>query len=123
MPTGVDSLERSAAATAQALVRVAIVTYVETGEIPDVSEAVHRLLHTDIEPRMDDSIFAEPNAFRDKFTYFEEADAVLRQHEASLRPRASKVLAHGWVANMVQGDDAMGGGPLQVQASKINENQ
>ena len=69
----------------QALVKIACMRYVQPGEIPDVSEAVHRMFSVNIEPQLDPNIFIEGNVFRNKYTYFEEADAVLRRHEASLR--------------------------------------
>jgi len=69
----------------QCLVKIAIMRYVMPAILPDVSEAVHRMLSVDIEPHLDPLIFVEGNDFRDRHTYNEECDSVLRKHEASLR--------------------------------------
>ena len=46
------------------LVRAACMRYILPGELTDVSEAVHRLLSADIEPKLDTSIFVAANEFR-----------------------------------------------------------
>ena len=69
----------------QCLVKIGCMKYVQPGDIVDVSEALHRLLSSDIEARVDPKVFIEPNEFRKCFTYTEPVDRVLRQYESSLR--------------------------------------
>ena len=40
-------------------------------------DALHKLLSEHVEARLDPKIFVEPNVFRNRFTYIEEADAAL----------------------------------------------
>ena len=68
-----------------AIVHIAIMKYCETGELNDVSEAVHRLLMKDIVPKVDPSISASPDNFRRTQCYTKDVNAVLRKHETSLR--------------------------------------
>ena len=69
----------------QCIVKAACMKYVESGDIVDVSEALHRLLSADIEGRLDPKVFVEPNDFRKSHLYSEPVDKALRQHESSLR--------------------------------------
>ena len=85
--------------------------YVESGEMADVSDAVHRLCRADIAPRLDSHLFTMPNIFRMKYAYTEAVDDALRLHEASLRliyERASKLngqsVAKGIANKLVDSD-------------------
>lgn len=69
----------------QALVQAAGTMYVESGARVDTSDALHHMFSTDIEPRLDQKVFCEPNEFRSAHAYTEEVDTVLRQFESSLR--------------------------------------
>lgn len=69
----------------QALVKCACMKYVKSGEVVDVSDALHRMFSRDIDPRMDPKVFCEPNEFRTAHTYTEPVDTVLRSFETSLR--------------------------------------
>ena len=70
-----------------ALVRMAIMKYVQTKEIPDVSTALAHMFEHDIRPNLDVAALLDPN--HDTRTarrfYNEEVDSVLRTHENSLR--------------------------------------
>ena len=68
----------------QVLVRAAVMKYISTGKVDDVSTAVHAFFSMDINPRADRTIFRDPNASRNDF-YKEEIDLVLRKHQVSLR--------------------------------------
>ena len=69
-----------------AVVQLAIARYTMSGQLPDVSDAVARLLTVDVKQQLDvDNLFAESNVFRDTFCYNEPVDIVLRRHEANLR--------------------------------------
>ena len=67
-----------------AIVRIAIMRYVLTREQPDVSQALERLLTNDIFSNVDMTVLQDSNAFRRRFCYIEETDAVLRKHEQML---------------------------------------
>lgn len=69
----------------QCLVKIACMRYVMDGSIIDVSDAVYRMFSSDIEPRLDMKIFAEPNDFRSRYCYVEATDDVLRKYESTLR--------------------------------------
>ena len=74
----------------QALVRIAIMRYVLPGErstqrLRDVSEAVTRLLHDDIVPRLDRALGQVSNNFRREHCYIEGMEKVLQTYEPSLR--------------------------------------
>lgn len=69
----------------QTLVKIACMRYLQSGEIVDVSEAVHRLFSADIEPKLDTRVFCEGNEFRSKFMYAEGVDKAFRKYEKSLR--------------------------------------
>jgi hypothetical protein len=69
----------------QCLVKIACMRYVMNGTIVDVSEAVYRMFSSDIEPRLDKKVFAEPNDYRTRFCYVETTDQVLRRYEPTLR--------------------------------------
>lgn len=58
--------------------------FVLSGEVQDVSTAVHAFFVTVIGPKVDSHALAPPNAARREF-YTEEVDAALRRHEGSLR--------------------------------------
>ena len=69
-----------------AVVHLAIARYNMSGQLPDVSDAVARLLAVDIKQQLDvDNLFAESNVFRNTFCYNEPVDIVLRRHETNLR--------------------------------------
>ena len=61
--------------------------YVVSGEMPDVSEAVYRLLSVDILSRAARVLgsVADVNNFRTRFCYLQSVDEALRRHEQSLR--------------------------------------
>ena len=59
-----------------ALLNIAMLRYVEPKKIPDVSEAFHRLLGTDIRQLLNPRVFQRPNPFRSKFCYVKEIDKV-----------------------------------------------
>ena len=56
-----------------------------TKKIPDVSEALRRLLSADIEPKLDEATFRRPNPFRRDHCYVEDVTAVLWAFGTSLR--------------------------------------
>jgi len=68
-----------------ALVHIAIMRYVQTKEVGDVSQALVKLLTQDIRPRLSPAILPDPNVFRTEVCYKPDVDAVLRQQEISLR--------------------------------------
>ena len=76
------SLERSE--FLQCLVRMAVFKYVQPKIIPDVSQAVDRLLSQDIKPNLDQSVLRHPNEFR-SLCYTMDVNSTLRRHESSLR--------------------------------------
>ena len=78
-----------------ALVHISILRYVETKKIPDVSEALHRLIVDDIKPLLSPKVTANPNIFRQKACYRQDVDAVLKKHESSLRNIFSAVCTTG----------------------------
>ena len=67
-----------------ALVMLAINKYVATGQMRDVSDAVHRLLSEDILRHMPAGC-PDPNAFRREHCYSESVCRELEKREASLR--------------------------------------
>jgi len=79
----------------QAIIQVSCTMHVESGAIVDVSDAVHHMFSTDIEPRLDPNVFCEPNEFRSAHAYTEEVDMVLRTFEASLRLIYESACRHG----------------------------
>ena len=68
-----------------ALVHIAILKYVVTKKIPDVSEALHRLLEGDIKPLLSSKILEHPNVFRERCCYRRDVDASFKAYEGSLR--------------------------------------
>ena len=68
-----------------AIIRIAINMYVRPKVIPDVSEAVQRLLEVDITARASPTIFASPTAHRRNHFYSEATCLELRRHESTLR--------------------------------------
>ena len=68
-----------------ALVHIAVLRYVETKKVPDVSEALHRLLAVDIGKRLNAPLFSCPNGYRTKYLYNAQVDRVLRKVEPSLQ--------------------------------------
>jgi hypothetical protein len=67
-----------------AIIKGAVMRYVQPGTMADVSSAVDYHIHHDIAPHADAHVFAPSNAFR-KIIYTEQVDDVLRAHEGSLR--------------------------------------
>ena len=78
-----------------ALVHIAIYRYVATGEIKDVSEALHVLLTHEVEPRVTHSEIADPNQFRQAHCYTSKVCKVLVKHESSLRIIFSAIAGGG----------------------------
>ena len=75
----------------QALVRLAICKYVKSGEIPDVSDAVERLVSTDImnralalESRNREHLVVDANLFRARYAYTKPVCTVLEANLPSL---------------------------------------
>lgn len=68
-----------------AIIRIAINLYVRPKVIPDVSEAVQRLLEVDITARASPTIFASPTAHRRNHFYTEATCLELSRHESTLR--------------------------------------
>jgi len=68
-----------------ALVHVAVLRYVLPKRVPDVSEALLRLLTKDIAPLLNPAVFCSPSAWREQFLYVEPIDKVLRRYENTLR--------------------------------------
>ena len=66
------------------IVSVAISRYVLSGQIKDVSEALHTLLVEWMEPRCDKAVFSDYNAFREKM-YKPAVTSVLADYEPSLK--------------------------------------
>lgn len=84
-----------------ALVYLAIKKYVATGEMPDVSDALYRLLFEDVQPEVDKKPeYADPNHFRTEHLYTEAVCGVLEMHELAMRP----------LFGAVAGLDGAGGG-------------
>ncbi len=69
----------------QCLVRLAIMRYVCTRRIADVSTAVGVLFDKDIKPNLGGAALQDSNDFRQQACYNEETDAVLLEHLPSLR--------------------------------------
>eukprot|EP00908_Phaeocystis_cordata_P015883 Transcript_27082.p1 GENE.Transcript_27082~~Transcript_27082.p1 ORF type:complete len:457 (+),score=202.30 Transcript_27082:735-2105(+) len=67
------------------LVRVAVSRFVLSGELSDVSEAVKTLLEQVVVPQLGRQVLHDANEFRRTCCYTEAVDAVLREHEQSLR--------------------------------------
>jgi len=69
----------------QCLIRLAIMRYVQPGLCTDVSEAVHELFLSDIEPNLESSCQQDSNEFRKAMCYIAETDEVLHRHEKSIK--------------------------------------
>ena len=67
------------------LVHIAVNKYVKTKKMPDVSEALRRLLQHDIEPKLDPRCLSRANPFRRDHCYKRDVCAVLEEYEPSLR--------------------------------------
>ena len=68
------------------LVHIAILRYVATGIIFDVSDALRKLLVDDIRPQLNPKVLKPtPNVFRKAACYREDVDKVLKIFEPSLR--------------------------------------
>ena len=67
------------------LVRAAVMRYVQSGLLADVSQAVLRLFSEVIKQHADAGLHASTDVFRRTALYVEEVDAALRRHEAALR--------------------------------------
>lgn len=67
------------------LVRLAVLKYVKTGKIPDVSDAVETFLANDIAPHCDPTIMGPTDEFRREQLYTLEVCEVLMKYESSLR--------------------------------------
>ena len=78
-----------------ALVHVAINKYVLTKSVPDVSDALERLLGVDVRAYVHKSALDSPNEFRRCFLYSKEVNAVLKWHELSLRNIFDAIAACG----------------------------
>ena len=68
-----------------ALVHIAVLRYIESGEMNDVSDALQRLLVDDIAPHFSQRILADPNVFRQRACYRRDVDQALMACEPSLR--------------------------------------
>lgn len=66
-----------------ALVHIAVNRYVKTGELSDVSEALHKLL-THVESRLDSALLVDPNVFRREYCYTTDVNAILIKYDNSL---------------------------------------
>ena len=66
------------------IVRIAVMRYVTPGVCKDVSNAVDRLLTTDIAPRLEKWILWDTDGFRRDVCYTEAVDAALCEHKASV---------------------------------------
>lgn len=69
----------------QCLVRIAIMKYVLSKRVPDVSAALEALFTRDLEPNMATNALQDSNAFRLEMCYTEGTDSVLLARSASLR--------------------------------------
>lgn len=68
------------------LVHIAVLRYVATGLVPDVSDALYKLLIEDIMPTLNPRILTpSPNAFRSKMCYRQEVDVAFKRYEPALR--------------------------------------
>ena len=67
------------------LTRLAVMKYVMTGQLSDVSDALSRLFTNDIEPHLDPEIFVPPDTFRREVCYTREVFLALGKHEMSLK--------------------------------------
>lgn len=76
----------------QLLVKLACMRYILPGKLRDVSDAVHRLLRVDVEPRIAPGVLESGNTFRYYHLYTRGVDAVLSRFEPSLR-RLFRLLA------------------------------
>ena len=83
-----------------ALVHIAVNRHIKTGELSDVSEALHRVL-SHIETNVCQVALDNPNVFRRQYCYTEEVNEVLLANESSLR-----IVFEGLAA----GSDALTGG-------------
>ena len=78
------ALHLAAAQFVQVLVKAAVMLYILSGRISDVSTAVYTFFVRDMVPNADAAFFTPPNTSRNWY-YTEPVDRVLRAHEASLR--------------------------------------
>ena len=67
------------------LVRIAVMKYVKTAEMSDVSRAIERLLAVDIGPRLPAWVMTDRQIFRRQTCYTEAVTAVLFEHRVSLQ--------------------------------------
>lgn len=75
------------------MVHVAILRYVFTKDVSDVSEALARLLQQVVAPRVDPAIIADTNSYRRQHCYTETTTAVLEARKVSLKRIFSAVAA------------------------------
>jgi len=68
----------------QVLVKVALVGYVQSGEVDDVSEAVEKLMTERVRDLLPAETATDPNEFRDSTLYNLEIEAIFRTHLTSL---------------------------------------
>lgn len=83
----------------QCVVKTACMRYIESGELDDVSDAVHRLFRADLEPRLNPLIFVEPNVFRTEYAPRQPQPSpspfkAMRSAFAGLRAGSRSLLAH-----------------------------
>ena len=69
----------------QVIVQMAVMKYILSGEVDDVSTAVQAFLVSDLAPNADPCECTPPNETREYYCYNEEVDTVLRRHEEALR--------------------------------------
>ena len=69
----------------QSLVRMAIAVYVQRGVVGDVSDAVNRLMVSNLARFLPPGATQNSNAFRKRFCYIERTSRVLEHHAPSLR--------------------------------------
>lgn len=88
-----------------AVVRAAVMKYVQTKKFADVSQAVQHFIDVDLRPQADPALFTHANEFR-KLLYNQDVDVVLKRHEEALRlifactyKRKQFVMEHGGLAN------------------------
>jgi len=78
-----------------ALVCIGINKYVLTGEVKDVSDAMHRLLGVDVQSRLGALVTTDPDIFRCCFCYPEPTCLILKTHEAVLHVIFEYIAAFG----------------------------
>ena len=69
----------------QLLVRIAIIRYVLTRQIPDVSDALHELFNQVLDQKLDNAVLQDSDIFRKKYCYIRSTTDVLTKYEPSLR--------------------------------------